>query len=157
MSWSLALVNGDLAKGPGGSLATVTDEYKVAQDLFCWLYHPFGTDPMNLSYGSFIDSPGGFSVNISGKTYYLPTNYADLVKSEINRILNAYTTHQRNKVNFQAQVYGGNVRLSPNEIVAGYTVDTQIVDQTLYVSINLTFTGGQQASLQIPLKNVSSY
>jgi len=157
MSWSLALVNGDLVKGPGKSLATVADEYKVAQDLFCWLYHPFGADPINPSYGSFIDSEGGISVNISGKTYFLPTNYADLVKSEINRILNTYTTNQRTKANFQATVYGGNVRLTPNEIISGYSIETQIVDQTLYVSINLTFTGGKEATLQIPLKNVSTF
>jgi hypothetical protein len=155
MSYSLALVNGDLAKGAGKALATVTDEYKVAQDLFCWLYHPFGADPMNPGYGSFIDSAGGISVNIEGKTFFLPKNYAELVKSEVNRILNAYITNQRNKINFQAQVYGGNIRVSPNEIVSGYTVDSQIVDQTLYISINLNFSGGNQATLQIPLNNKS--
>jgi hypothetical protein len=156
MSWSLALVNGDLAKGPGGSLATVTDEYKVAQDLFCWLYHPFGADPMNPSYGSFIDSAGGFSVNIAGKAYFLPTNYKDLVVSEINRILAAYTTNQSTKIKFQGQIYRGNIRVSPNEIISSYAVDSQVIDQTLYVTINLTFSTGSQASLQLPLNNVAS-
>ena len=157
MSWSLALVDGDLAKGPGGSLATVVDEYKVAQDLFCWIYHPFGADPMNPTYGSFINSSGGFSVNISGKTYFLPTKYEDLVNSEINRILSAYVTNQSNKVKFQAAVYAGNIRVTPNEIISGWTVTSQVVEQTLYVSITLTFSGGNQATLQIPLNNNSGF
>jgi len=157
MSWSLALVDGDLAKGPGGSLATVVDEYKVAQDLFCWIFHPFGADPMNPTYGSFIDSPGGFSVNIAGKTYFLPTNYSDLVNSEVTRILNAYITNQGNKVNFQSAVYGGNIRVSPDEIISGYDISSQVVDQSLYISITLTFSGGGQATLQIPLKNNSGF
>ena len=155
MSWSLALVDGDLTKGPGNSLGTVTAQNKVIQDLSCWFYHPFGVDPMNPTYGSFLDSAGGQSVTIDNRTILLPENYKDLVDEEINRIINAYITNQGIKYNLQAQLYSGNIRITPDELLSSYTYTSTQLDTTLFVNISLSFAGGGSATIQVPVSNNS--
>ena len=55
MTWSLAVVNGDLSfAGPGG-YATVSGQNKLIQDLKNWLLEPRGTDPIHPGYGCTLD------------------------------------------------------------------------------------------------------
>lgn len=153
MTWSLALVDGDLAKSSGNQLAIVTDQQKVIQDLACWFYHPYGIDPMTPSYGSFLDSSGGFSVQIDNQSIVLPTDYTALIQEEIARILNAYVQNQGIKYKLQSQLYNGNPRIGFNELINNFTFDTTQAGQTLFVNISLGFVSGGTADIQLPIQN----
>lgn len=155
MTWSLRLLNGDLVKGNGNSLSTVTGPEKVAQDLFAWFLEPHGTDPLNPDLGSFIDHPEGVVVYLKGQEYVLPNNYADLVISEINRLLNEYVKRQGIRIRLEAGLYEGKTTFTENEIIDNYQVEYDQVEDTLFVNIYLSFSDGENVQLEIPLDNRS--
>lgn len=155
MTWSLRLSNGDLVKGKGNSLSTVTGPDKVAQDLFAWFLEPYGSDPLNPNLGSFIDYPEGMVVNLNGEEYVLPKNYRDLVVSEINRLLTDYVRRQRVRIRLEAGLYDGKHTLQEDEIIGDYEVIAEQVEDTLFVNITLTFSDGDSVDLEIPVENRS--
>lgn len=155
MTWSLRLSNGDLVKGKGNSLAVVTGPEKVAQDLFAWFLEPYGTDPLNPTLGSFIDYPEGMVVSLNGEEYVLPRNYRDLVVGEINRLISNYTRRQRIRIRLEAGLYDGKHTLQEDEVISDYEVIAEQVEDTLFISITLTFSDGDSVDLEIPVENRS--
>lgn len=155
MTWSLLLSNGDLTKGKGNSLSTVTGPEKVAQDLFARFLEPYGFDALNPTFGSFIDFPEGSVVNINGREQVLPKDYRDLVLSEISRLIDDYITRQRIRVRYESNLYNGKTTLTDDEIIANYEVSSAQLEDSLFVNIILTFGNGDNVNLEIPISNQS--
>lgn len=154
MTYSLSLENGDLAKGVRNSLSTVRGAEKVAQDLQCWLLAPYGSDLLQPSYGSFIEYPEGSTVNVAGSAIALPSEVVSIVTSEVNRIVTAYQTIQRVRLEAEAATFGRHT-FSDDEIVADFNVETQQLLDTLYVNITLTMISGDQAIVGLNLASAN--
>lgn len=155
MTWSLRLDNGDLVKGKGNSLSVIRGPEKVAQDLFAWFLEPFGTDPLNPTLGSFIDAPEGSVVFVNNQELILPTNYRDLVISEVKRIIEAYRNRQYARIEVESGLYNGKFTLDENELINSFTVDWEQVTDTLYIDITLEMYSGDLIDLEIPVDNRS--
>lgn len=84
MSYSLALINGDLVQ-KGSSMGVVYGVNKLVQDLTLWLTESYGGDIMHPELGSILDSWIGTIISSSTQ--------AD-VQSEVLRVLQNYQSIQ---------------------------------------------------------------
>lgn len=155
MTWSLRLQNGDLVKGKGNSLSVIRGPEKVAQDIFAWLLEPYGTDPLNPTLGSFIEAPEGSVVFVNNQEIILPSNYRDLVISEVKRILSVYRNRQNTRLEVESSLYGGKYTLDDNELINSFSVDWEQVTDTLYIDITLEMYSGDLIDLEVPVDNRS--
>ena len=121
MTWSLRIENGDLVKGPGNSISTITGSEKVVQDLMCHIREPYGTDPLNPDLGSFIyTEEEGTVIYANGVTTFLSDDYSEMVVSEIRRIIEQYQEKQMARLRSELQEYNGLYTFSDNEIVENF-------------------------------------
>lgn len=155
MTWSLRLHNGDLVKGKGNSLAVIDGPHKVVQDLNAWFLEPYGTDPLNPEFGSFIDSEEGIVVSIDGRDRKLPDIYMELVIGEISRIIAAYMNRQYSRLRFESSVYQGSHTFKPNELIEDFGLDWQQVGDTLFVDVLLYLANGEDVQFEVPVVNNS--
>jgi len=152
MTWSLRLENGDLVRGSGNSLDTIMGQDKVIQDLFCWIKEPYGTDPLNPELGSFIEIGDESSgVLIDGTVSYFSNDYAEMVVSEIRRIINAYRTKQMARLRVELQQYNGLYTFTDSEIVERYNVFYESNYDILYVTVDLEMVNGDFYRLNVPV------
>ena len=84
MSYSLAIVDGDLAKR-GSQLSLVFGVNKLEQDVNCWLLEQFGGDRFHVNMGSILQEFIGSVVSGSTRVE---------VQSEILRVLDNYQAMQ---------------------------------------------------------------
>ena len=122
MSYSLAIVDGDLAKR-GSQLALVFGVNKLKQDMNCWLLEQYGTDRFHTNMGSILQEfIGGV---VSGST-------SVEVEAEILRVLENYQAMQVKRFRENPQ------KLSPSELLVSVdsvdvTVDYSVVRATVRV------------------------
>lgn len=149
MTWSLAIVNGDLSfAGPGG-YATVTGQSKLMQDLRDWLLEPRGTDPIHPDYGSTLDGgtlPDGTPADsVIGD---LITSESLLtIETEVRRVLAAYQQQQLDRITSEAAIYGGKNTFAAGEILSSVdAVNVQQVADTVFVQCVIQTADGDQLS-----------
>lgn len=153
MTWSLRIFNGDLIKGLNNSLDTVRGSEKVVQDLICWIKEPIGSDPLNPDLGSFIDQGGeGETYLVRNEAVSLPSNYSDLVISEITRLIKDYQRKQSVNIENEMSQFGRIVTFQPDEIINDFKINYVQNYDTLYVSVNLKSVSGEYM-FNIPVKS----
>jgi hypothetical protein len=155
MTWSLQLKGGDLIKGRGNSLATITGSDKVQQDLTHWILTELGTDPFNPGYGSVIDYDADtiVSTQVEGEVIYVPDSKLDLVVGEIDRIVERYQARQLSRIEQETVLYNGRHTFSSGEIIQDYQIEYEQVLDTLYIDIRLTLYNNQERAVELTVKN----
>lgn len=134
---ALAVVNGDLAIGPGG-YAQVTGVDKVRQDLSIALREPLGIDRFHSGWGSLLDSDLGQPID---------QDLAVSIRSEVIRIVQNYMAVQQSRLAADT-AGGGRTRLRPDEIVQSIEdVNVKQVTDRFFVRLNLKTGGGLKVSI----------
>lgn len=143
MTWSLRVVGGDIVKGAGSALSTVSGSNKLVQDLEHWLLSNLGDDPLNPQYGSLLDAPAGTFIEFAdGNTLFVSENREDLILSEIDRIIEEYQRRQFIRLEQEITAYDGRHTFSEGEIINSYVVEYEVVADTLYVDVVLETLAG---------------
>lgn len=149
MTWSLKLVNGDIAKGRNNSLATTKGSEKVVQDILAELREPFGTNPLTINFGSFLNEEEGTVVQLGNETLILPNSYPLLVVSEAERIISKYRRSQYLRLKMEIDMYGTHT-FTDDEIIDSFEVNYQQIDTVLYLEIILYMNSGRIIELPVP-------
>lgn len=137
MSWSLKLRNGDLV-AEGASLATVTGESKLFQDLRLALLEPLGFDNLHPNYGSSLE-------DLLGET---DLSYLSLeIENEVSRVVQELQFQQLERAKSDRFVVG-QATLDPGEIIVNLTSVTiaQIEDR---LEVHATILTGTEEELNI--------
>lgn len=149
MSWSLRLHNGDLALS-GSSLATVTNEEKLVQDLRCALLEKMGTDSLHPTYGSTIDGgtlpDGNEAPGVIGLS---PQAAAMTVQSEIQRVVQTYQAQQLARAKNDRLTYN-RVSLTPNEVLLSVpSITIEQKQNALNITVTLQTASGQNVAVAL--------
>lgn len=159
MSWSLQ-VKRSLPDRPGGdlvltgsSLATVTNEQKLVQDLSHWILEHMGSDPLHPGYGSTLDGgtlPSGQVVDsVIGKGNYGLIRME--IEAEIRRIAAAYQRMQIDRATRDRNRYNKST-LTGGEILAAVTdIDFEQNADALKVTIHIQSARNNEAILNLSL------
>jgi phage baseplate assembly protein W len=155
MTWSLQLKGGDIVKGRGNALATLTGSEKVQQDLTHWILTNLGSDPFNPGYGSVIDydSDTIVSAQVEGEVIYVPESKLDLVVGEVDRVVGRYQARQLSRIEQESVLYNGRHTFSAGEIITDYDIEYEQVLDTLYVDINLSLLSNEERAIELTVKN----
>jgi hypothetical protein len=152
MSWSLSIDNGDLSL-EGGSYVTCQGGQKLIQDMMCWTLEPIGNDPMHLDYGSVID--GG--ILPSGEVVPSPIGETDqnkvaqMVETEIQRIVGLYKTNQLARITADNTRYGRST-LTPDEVIQQIdSINITLFLDGIFVNVTLSTYAGQTLNLSLPI------
>lgn len=152
MTWSLLIKNGDLVKGKGNKLATVSGPEKVAQDLRIWLLSELGDDPMNPGFGSTIHlSPESF-VEMNEDVIFVPEDRFDHIVDEIDRIVGEYQNRQLVRIEQEINLYNGQHTFNEGEIIEEYNIEYESILDTLYVDIHMTMLSREMITVELPVE-----
>jgi hypothetical protein len=161
MSWSLKIAGsddpvnqGDLVIG-AASLATVTNERKLGQDLRLYVLERLGTDPNHPEFGSGID--GGTRGGRELPSLIATTDWRSAqvyIESEIRRIGSAYQRTQVNRAANDKRTYG-KATLTAAEILLkiGAITFTQTAD-VMTVRVQIVSGRGLTDTLELTLPTV---
>lgn len=141
MSWSLSILNGDLNIGGANGLNKVTGKNKLVQDLKCWILESVGTDPLHPNFGSTLDggqlSDGTIVDGVIGQV--ISNGVMLNIEAEIIRILNLYRENQIRILDNEQSIYGGQISLTPDEILLSINgVDVSSFSTTVVVRVSIT-------------------
>lgn len=126
---TLALVNGDLAIGTNGAYLLYSGVARIKQDLTLALTEEYGTDRFHPTYGSIVQSYLG---------QVLSAELMQLVRAEVNRVLQNYLVIQQNEVLRDTLVDVAN-RFDTSDVVQSVdNVAARAVLDTIYLSATLT-------------------
>jgi phage baseplate assembly protein W len=126
---TLALVNGDLAIGTNGAYLLYSGVNRIKQDLTLALTEEYGTDRFHPTYGSIVQSYLG---------QVLSAELMQLVRAEVNRVLQNYLIIQQNEVLRDTVVDVAN-RYDTSDVVQSVdNVAARAVLDTIYLSATLT-------------------
>jgi phage baseplate assembly protein W len=126
---TLALVNGDLAIGTNGAYLLYSGVARIKQDLTLALTEEYGTDRFHPTYGSIVQSYLG---------QVLSAELMQLVRAEVNRVLQNYLIIQQNEVLRDTLVDVAN-RFDTSDVVQSVdNVAARAVLDTIYLSATLT-------------------
>ena len=129
MTWSLQVANGDLVKGKGNALQQIRGPEKVAQDVRASITEPYGSDPLNPTFGTFIDLPQGNFVEFQDNDdmVFSTEDYPTLIIDEVNRILENYQAAQLLRLKAEIDFYNGKHTFDENELVDSWEVSAEQV------------------------------
>lgn len=126
---TLALVNGDLAIGTNGAYLLYSGVSRIKQDLTLALTEEYGTDRFHPTYGSIVQSYLG---------QVLSAELMQLVRAEVNRVLQNYLVIQQNEV-LRDSVIDVTNRFDTSDVVQSVdNVAARAVLDTIYLSATLT-------------------
>jgi hypothetical protein len=126
---TLSLVNGDLAIGSNGGYLLYSGVSRIKQDLTLWMTEDYGADRFHPSFGSILKSYLG---NV------LTGDLQQLVRAEVNRILQNYILIQQNEVirDTTVDVRG---RYNTSDVVQSIaSIQARSLLDTIYVYATLT-------------------
>jgi phage baseplate assembly protein W len=126
---TLALVNGDLAIGTNGAYLLYSGVSRIKQDLTLALTEEYGTDRFHPTYGSIVQSYLG---------QILSAELMQLVRAEVNRVLQNYLIIQQNEVLRDSLVDVANRYDTSDVVQAVDAVQARAVLDTIYLSATLT-------------------
>lgn len=126
---TLALINGDLAIGTNGAYLLYSGVSRIKQDLTLALTEEYGTDRFHPTYGSIVQSYLG---------QVLSAELMQLVRAEVNRVLQNYLVIQQNEVLRDTLIDVAN-RFDTSDVVQAVdNVSARAVLDTIYLSATLT-------------------
>jgi hypothetical protein len=153
MSFSLAIISGDISPSAGG-LSTVTGAQKLGQDLTSLFLTHLGSNPYNPSYGSLID--GG--VRSDGTVVPSPIGSSNIqsvqasMTTEINRLVSLYQAQQTAKINSDLSLYN-KITLSPDEMLQSVSsIDFTISFDYLIINITIQTGSNDSVTVTVPLQ-----
>jgi phage baseplate assembly protein W len=126
---TLALVNGDLAIGTNGAYLLYSGASRIKQDLTLALTEEYGTDRFHPTYGSIVQGYLG---------QVLSAELMQLVRAEVNRVLQNYLIIQQNEVLRDSLVDVANRYDTSDVVQAVDAVQARAVLDTIYLSATLT-------------------
>lgn len=146
MSWSLGLTQtGDLALG-GNTLAKVTNEQKLVQDLKYELLQKRGSYRYEREYGSTLDE------KYIGK---VPNSFNEIrlqIESEISEIIRRYQRRQLARAKSDKMSYGA-ATLTAREVVVDFQIIKFVQNQTaIDIEINLTTASSNPSIYPVKLE-----
>jgi phage baseplate assembly protein W len=125
---TIALINGDLAIGSDGGYLLYSGVARIRQDLTLALTEEYGTDRFHPTYGSIVTSYLGRVIS---------ADIQQLVRAEVNRVLQNYLIIQQNAVirdtvvDVQGRYDTSDVVQSVDSITARALLDTIYIQATL--------------------------
>lgn len=152
MSYSLKIQDGELALG-GTSIATVTGNEKLLQDLKCAILERVGTDSAHPQYGSYLDGgrkPNG--VEVPSTIGRIDVKLAALeIESDLRRIMSELQGRQLARAKQDAQVYG-KATLSAGEVLVG-VVALDIIQKydSLIIQIKIRSANNVEQTITVPI------
>lgn len=153
MSKSFALVNGDLAIGPGRAFQLVSGKDKLLQDLQLWILERIGTDPATPTYGSRLD--GGMENGQIDPSYIgmiISNITLQGIRSEVIRLIQNYQAMQYQKIRAETIAYVGQTTLDNDEVIDGInTITTQAFGSTVVVQVSINLLSGDVIKLTLPV------
>lgn len=157
MSKSLALVNGDLAIGPGRAFQAVTGREKLLQDLKLWILERIGADASTPSYGSRLDGGTENGTNVGSYIGQIVSEEQMMgIRGEIIRLIENYQAMQYDKLRSETILYLGPTTLDQDEVVASIDrITTKAVGTTVLVQVTLNILSGDVIKLTLPVNGVS--
>lgn len=158
MTYSFAILGGDLALGGPGGLATVAGTGKLLQDLRCRLLEPVGTDPVNPTYGSTLD--GGIDAAgaqiVSNIGSMLAPEVMLEIEAEVIRCLQVQQKEQIARIKREQQDFGGQTYVTSDEILYQIvSVESTQVRDTLIVKVVIGTGGGQTIQVIQPVGTIN--
>lgn len=153
MSRSLALVNGDLAIGPGRKFEQVSGKDKLLQDLRLWVLEKIGIDPATPGYGSRLD--GGTENGVDVPSFigqFVEEQTIMEIRAEIIDLISRYQTMQYNSIRDETIRYGGPNTYTPDQVVAGIeSVDVQAVGTLILAQVIINTLTGDTVTITMPV------
>lgn len=140
---TLALINGDLAIGTDGGYLLHSGVARIRQDLTLALTEEYGTDRFHPTYGSILHAYLGQVIS---------ENIQQLVRAEVNRVLQNYLIIQQNEVirdtvvDVQGRYNTSDVVQSISSIQAKTLLDAIYIIATLTTLSRETVTISRQVS-----------
>lgn len=134
----IALINGDIAIGTDGSMLMYSGAPRIKQDLTLALSEEYGTDRFHPTWGSVLSQYLG---------QLLSPEMQQLVRAEVNRVLQNYLIIQQNDVirDTTVDIQG---RYNTSDVVqaVGKVTVTQVLD-AIYLSATLTTLARQTVTI----------
>lgn len=125
----MALINGDLAIGTDGGYLLYSGIARIKQDLTLALTEEYGTDRFHPTYGSIVQAYLG---------QVITPEVLQLVRAEVNRVLQNYLIIQQNEV-IRDTVIDVTGRFDTSDVVQSVdNVTTRSVLDTIYLAATLT-------------------
>jgi|ERR1039458_2895932 hypothetical protein len=150
MSYSLAIVNGDLSFN-GASMNIVQGGEKLVQDLACCVLEPMGTDNLHPTFGSTINGginpDGSYNPGVIGQ---LGAMAAMQAQGEITRIVKQYQTQQQTRFQADVAVYGKGTITADEALLGASDVSATLNQDILQVSVKLR-TGLGDVAINLPI------
>lgn len=147
MSWSLKLRHGDLTLS-GASLAMVTNEEKLAQDLRCWILEKMGTDSLHPSFGSLIDGgvrlDGRVELGVIGTE---PDTALAMIESELHRIVSEYQAQQLARAKGDRFSYNKSTLSLREALLALTNIEATMVGDNLNIVMSIQTANGLNLGL----------
>jgi phage baseplate assembly protein W len=140
---TIALINGDLAIGTNGGYLTYSGAQRIKQDLTLGLTEEYGTDRFHPTYGSVVQAYLG---------QVLSPDIMQLVRAEVNRVLQNYLVIQQNEVirdtvvDVQGRYDTSDVVQSVDNVAARSVLDTIYLTATLTTLSRETVTISRQVT-----------
>lgn len=154
MSKSLAIVNGDLAIGPGRAFETVSGKQKLLQDLRLWVLERIGLDPSTPTFGSRFD--GGFinGEEVSGFVGQIDSQEMLMaIRNETIELIQRYQAMQFDKIRNEAIMFGGDNTLDEGEVIDSIDdINVKSIGTTVLVQVRLLTIDGSALKLTIPVE-----
>lgn len=134
----IQLVHGDLAVGTDGGMLMCSGANRIRQDLTLALSEEYGTDRFHPTWGSVL--PGYLG-------QLLTAEMRQLVRAEVNRVLQNYIVIQQNDV-IRDTTYDVRGRYDTSDVVqsVGDITVTQVLD-AIYLSATLTTLARQTLTI----------
>lgn len=132
------MINGDLAIGTNGAYLLYSGVDRIRQDLSLALTEEYGADRFHPTYGSVVQGYLG---------QVLSPEILQLVRAEVNRVLQNYLVIQQNEV-LRDSVVDVQGRFDTSDVVQSVdNVSARAVLDTIYLSATLTTLSRQSVTI----------
>lgn len=153
MSKSLAIVNGDLAIGPGRKFESVSGRDKLLQDLKLWVLEKIGTDPATPGYGSRLDGGIEDGTNVPSFIGRIAQDQTVMeIRSEIIDLIIRFQAMQYDSIRAETIRYGGHNTMSADQVVSTIeSVDIKFVGTMVIAQVKIGTLDGTIVRLTMPV------
>jgi phage baseplate assembly protein W len=135
---TIALINGDLAIGSDGGYLLYSGVARIRQDLTLALTEEYGTDRFHPTYGSIVTSYLGKVIS---------ADIQQLVRAEVNRVLQNYLIIQQNAV-IRDTVVDVQGRFDTSDVVQSVdSITARALLDTIYIQATLTTLSRESVSI----------
>lgn len=158
MSRSFALVNGDLAVGPGRAFQVLNGRDKLLQDLKLWILERIGTDPSTPTFGSRLDGGTEDNQRVDSVIGQIVSEEVLMsIRGEVIRLIENYQAMQYEKLRAETIAYLGQTTLDNDEVVSGIdSIQVKAIGTIVLVQVSLDLVSGDVIKLTLPVDTESN-